>query len=831
MAGEQSFTLTFKTVAQLTGLDQLLNGVQNGVRKIEGINTQLQTMAAKANAALSIFGAGLSIAKAFELGDKALEANKQLAAFKDQVMGSKEGSEALVEELTQFNEQLERTTGTTKGTARAIEQLLLQANATADQTKGATRAIIEFSAASAGTVQPLELAAVLSRRLRGATDETDISLARLGIRAKDFNGAIQELATRGGNSAEAMKKASGGMVDFQNSVHHAELAIGRMVNTIRIPFLTAFTGTLAEGKEKLDGVAGAVDKVASSVEHTGEVVDGWGVKFAIAAAAAGYSAGNILNVYTALARGVEVVIATAGLAANAAVLVVVGGVEKMTTKAIDALSGLTKFAAQTANTLSGGLVPDVSPQIDAAANKLKDSLGQSGDKLRNYLSFQVDAMKDVADKALVGLQKAVDAMSKGGAKMTGDLAKGELFNPEWLKRVKQQYADLSSYVSNVARGSRVVPPGADSADKAKAATDALAQSKFQVAAAEEAYKQKVEETKLLEDSGQISHEQANARNIQARRDLIAELEREKAALPELIARLDAVGNTKGAAEARLEFQKLGVEITKLKIEAGNDTFFGKIRSQIQQLASEWGDLGKQVGGFLTQTFQNFASTAGNAIGQLIFRTGNWKQSILQLGQSFVSSLATMLIQWVLSRTIMSALNKAFGAADAAAAKTEAAGAAAAWGPAATAASIASYGAAAGLGLTAYLSALGIGTAATIGASAGGSFRDGGWTGDGPADRPAGIVHNREVVMPEPAVNYWGKDFLVNMAYRSIARPSVARGGGGGGGGDGWGSGSQPPQVNVAIFDDRQSLEKWAQSTKGRKAIIDVVSGRRIDLGF
>src|SRR5438094_164509 len=41
MAGETSFTLTFKTVAQLTGLEQLMNAVKNGANSIDRINNSL----------------------------------------------------------------------------------------------------------------------------------------------------------------------------------------------------------------------------------------------------------------------------------------------------------------------------------------------------------------------------------------------------------------------------------------------------------------------------------------------------------------------------------------------------------------------------------------------------------------------------------------------------------------------------------------------------------------------------------------------------------------------------------------------------------------------
>src|SRR3954466_12570915 len=104
MANETTFTLTFKTIAQLTGLDQLLNGAQNAVRKLETINNELATMASRANSALGALGLGLGFAKLNDYGNKALEVGRQQALFRDAVLGSAEGSQELVEQLTRLNE-------------------------------------------------------------------------------------------------------------------------------------------------------------------------------------------------------------------------------------------------------------------------------------------------------------------------------------------------------------------------------------------------------------------------------------------------------------------------------------------------------------------------------------------------------------------------------------------------------------------------------------------------------------------------------------------------------------------------------------------------------
>jgi predicted DNA-binding WGR domain protein len=401
-------------------------------------------------------------------------------------------------------------------------------------------------------------------------------------------------------------------------------------------------------------------------------------------------------------------------------------------------------------------------------------------------------------------------------------------------KVKQLYEDLFKNTKPNTGTIASLDPGKD---KDTAATDALTQAKYRLAAAEGAYKQELETTKLLEDSGQITHAQAEERNTQARRDYIAELERIKATLPGVIAQLEAMGSkgAKGAAEARIELQKLTNEVIKTQTEQANSTFFGQMRAQIRSLANEWGNVGKQIGTFLTQQFQNFANTAGQMISNLIFRTGNWKQSLLQLGQAFVTQLATMVIQFIISQTVMRALNAAFGKADAQQSNKLAAQSAGAWSVAAISASIATEGVAAGTGLAAYLAAAGIGAAAAVGISAAaGGYQGGGFTGHGPEHKKAGDVHFEEVVFPADRVRYWGKDMLVNMAIGSLTKPSYQRGGWTGGSSSGSGSpraADDKVNVHIAMFDNRQALADWLRSREGQKIVIDTVSGRRIELGI
>ena len=112
-----------------------------------------------------------------------------------------------------------------------------------------------------------------------------------------------------------------------------------------------------------------------------------------------------------------------------------------------------------------------------------------------------------------------------------------------------------------------------------------------------------------------------------------------------------------------------------------------------------------MGGLITNEIGGAISTVSAQLAAAVVGTGNWERAWLSLGQSALQMLIQMALQFVISRTVMWALNRAFGASDSAIINKQAVAAAEAWTPAAIAASTASYGAAAGFGLAAFLARL------------------------------------------------------------------------------------------------------------------------------
>jgi len=797
MAADTTFTLTFKTIADATGLTAIKSGIQS-------VQETAQRTAATLNSALSLVGLGLGIQQLNQLGQKALDVREQMAAWTLQILRGRDGSQQLVQELTELNEKLEQNTGTTQATSRAIEQLFSRAGASGQQIKSLTNGVIEFAASSAGTVQPLELATILARRLAGASNETDISLGRLGIRAKDITGIIAELNQRGGNTAEIMAQASGGMKQFDADAEHAKIALGDLVNLFRIPFLTGFTEGLVGAKKN-------IDDLTKSWSQWGENI--WVSTKVLADAIGGmFGRGKLLAEDFALkTKAVGIDALTSVVDATNSVLT---AIQKTINAAITAFGVLEKAALGVKNALSFGLSGDDTSVIDkqTASWQAAIAAGISSVKssLTDYKNERLDELKKTQDEIEKTLQ---DMIARGPSALS----------PEGLAKLRAQYQNFINSLKNIGQG---VTPGSGVVDNTgisaqKAATNALTQAKYQLAQAEETYKTELERVKLLEDTGAITGLQADEKRRQAAEQYLQTLRQIDAEMPRLIAQQQAVGNVKGVEELRLEWQRVHLEQLKTLDDISRSTLWGKIGLQIRTLANQWADLGKQVGGFLTQQFQNFASTAGNAIGGLVTHTTNWKQAIAQLVQSFVSGLATMVIQWVLARTVLSALNKAFGSADAATANAQASSASAAWSPAAVSASIATYGVAAATGLAAYVSALGIGTAAaTASAGVGGAgFESGGFTGYGRDGEPAGIVHRNEVVFPAPRVSALGKDWLVNLAVGSLSRPGYQAGGFVGSSGSTRASGGQQSVEHhhfIFVDDFGAAVRAYNASTAGRK---------------
>ena len=220
------------------------------------------------------------------------------------------------------------------------------------------------------------------------------------------------------------------------------------------------------------------------------------------------------------------------------------------------------------------------------------------------------------------------------------------------------------------------------------------------------------------------------------------------------------GNQEEVEKLKEKLRELQTTATELGFKISTMDFIGGLRSDLTTWVNSFGTAAHQVASIITGTLNTAIAQTSQAITGLIFGTLTWKQAFASAAQSIVQDVIKILLQWIISRTVMSALNAIFGKIDASASSKLAESAAASWSAAAVSASIATEGVAAGTGLAAYIAAIGSGMAAASGFAAGGSaagggFKSGGFTGVGAPDQIAGIVHAGEFVFSKAATENIG----------------------------------------------------------------------------
>lgn len=211
---------------------------------------------------------------------------------------------------------------------------------------------------------------------------------------------------------------------------------------------------------------------------------------------------------------------------------------------------------------------------------------------------------------------------------------------------------------------------------------------------------------------------------------------------------------------------------------------------IQEALMQIGTLAQQVGRAMSTFIGGAINGISDGIKGLIKGTQTWGQALANIGgaimDGIIDAIARMFAEWIVGMILKSAVTRSTAAVDAAAKA-----------PVALLDSISSFGIAAAIGGAAFLAAMALA----------GGFAGGGYTGDGGASEPAGMVHGREFVFSSPATARIGREDLESL-HRGEA--SVQRNG----------SGSS---VNLATFDSRLDAQKWAESAESETWFVDMAS--------
>lgn len=189
-----------------------------------------------------------------------------------------------------------------------------------------------------------------------------------------------------------------------------------------------------------------------------------------------------------------------------------------------------------------------------------------------------------------------------------------------------------------------------------------------------------------------------------------------------------------------------------------------------------GTVAENAGRMIQNTIGGAISSVSQGISGLVLGTMTWAQVLRQIGtsiiQTVIDGVVRMFTAWIMKRIAASAVEKASATSEAAAKA-----------PGALMDSISSWGIAAAVGAAAFIAAM-----ALIG-----GFREGGYTGDGPIDEVAGVVHRGEWVVPASVVQGLGVDRLSALTAMDV--PATRSSGTAGG--------ERP--LNVHLHHDRQAF--------------------------
>lgn len=316
-----------------------------------------------------------------------------------------------------------------------------------------------------------------------------------------------------------------------------------------------------------------------------------------------------------------------------------------------------------------------------------------------------------------------------------------------------------------------------------------------------------------------------------------------------------------AERLRLEIYQQQLNLQEKQIENINTlnlatlSFQEEVGMELIDWMDNLGTSSQQVANIISGTLNNAIQSVSASITDVIWGTQTWEQAWNNIYQAVIRGLLQMVVQFAVTQAAMYVIRLIWGKAALANAAVEATAAAAMWAPAATAASIATFGGAAAAGTAAFVAAVGIGTAFNTAAAAlAGGFGTGAAEG-GLIDGQSARRDNKVAMLNGRPFGLASGEFVVNSASTSqnLALLQYVNSGGhvgelinatiagaleGTSSRDGFGLGSSGTErisredragkkgrenINFAFFGEMESGEKWLQSRRGRKFIIDLTN--------
>lgn len=218
---------------------------------------------------------------------------------------------------------------------------------------------------------------------------------------------------------------------------------------------------------------------------------------------------------------------------------------------------------------------------------------------------------------------------------------------------------------------------------------------------------------------------------------------------------------------KIKMAELNVQQANLNMNNGVGTFadvaiaaLGRVNESYKGVLQ---GLGTSFGDFFSSITDGFA----NSVGRAIVYSEDLGSALRSVAQEALSSLISALVKLGIQYVVNAALGQSIAASATAASVAQAAAIAGAWAPAAAAVSLATMGensipAMAGITATNALSKA---------LSSLPGYMGGGWTGNGPRNQVAGVVHGQETVM-NAQVSARNRDLLSMIASGDISQESL-----------------------------------------------------------
>lgn len=267
-------------------------------------------------------------------------------------------------------------------------------------------------------------------------------------------------------------------------------------------------------------------------------------------------------------------------------------------------------------------------------------------------------------------------------------------------------------------------------------------------------------------------------------------------------------------------------------QAGNDqanasplqSFFGDIPNTAEELNASFEKLA--AGGL---------ASVVDGITEAIMGMRSWGD----VGRAVLGQLVAGLIKMGIQQILLATVGQSVAAASTAANAALGAATAAAWAPAAAAVSLATFGANAAAAAPAMASVYALSSALAVPKG----FLTGGYTGGGPVQSAAGIVHGQEFVFDARATRRIGVSNLEALRNGSV-RPSNARAASPGGGGGGLSSEAVAqlggivrqaieamPAVNLyPTLDPAAAFEAALNTPRGRRKLLEFMGDNQSSVG-